>query len=104
MKLNIFAGVEYLLSHEQLARESESLVEALDNDVAFRSDFDMGRLNLYQHSFVAYHKGVLCGQSKVGRELYAEARTYYGGSNLAVFLVPEYVSELENNIKNKIGQ
>ena len=104
MTLNIFTGREYLLSHEQLARQSNSIVNALDNPTAFRSDFDKGQLNVYRQSFVAYQQGVLCGQSKNAELLFNKAREYYGGSNLAVFLVPDSRDDLEQIIDHKLGQ
>ena len=61
-------------------------------------------LDSYRGTSVAYHKGILCGQSINGRELYDEAQQYYGSSNLAVFRVPRRTESLENLLREALGQ
>ncbi len=105
MELNIFTGFEYLLSHEQLARESLRRPKlTTNNQNNFRRDYTDGRINQYHNSFVAYQQGILCGQSKDGAGLFDCAREYYGSSNLTVFLVPVTVSDLNNCIENRLEE
>ncbi len=84
----IIGHTKYILSHEELARQPERGESLLDNIVSFREDFMQGLLNRYRGSAVAYHKGILCGQSMSMRGLAQKAASYYGSSDLTIFRVP----------------
>ena len=77
----------YLLSHGSLAKIPDKGRNGTVNLPCLREDLDNGRLDQYRGSWVAYHKGVLCGESSEGRGLYEAAWTYYGKSNLTIFRV-----------------
>lgn len=94
---------EYILSHEELAHQPERGDSAVDNTRFFKIDFGNGLLNRYNGTFVAYHKGTLCGQSKDGELLFDKASEYYGNSNLAVFNVPKTPGELEAAVAKAMG-
>ncbi len=59
----------YYLSHGELSQLSERGNSERDNIPSFRDDLRMGFLIGYDGTFVAYHKGVLCGQARDGDEL-----------------------------------
>ena len=80
---------DYILSHEELARQPIRGRGVLGNDVFFEMDARAGVLDRYKGSFVLYHKGVMCGQSNDGEVLFEEAGNYYGKSDLSVFKVPD---------------
>ena len=96
--LRIIKLEEYILSHGGLSKQLDRGETAADNLLFFKLDLRQRRLNRYQEgSYVAYHKGVLCGQSSEGLRLFNTAKEYYGSSNLAVFKIPkkdERLSEL----------
>lgn len=79
---------DYLLSHTGLTRYPDRGDGSFEgNTDALRNDFFSGKLKGYR-GFVAYQKGVLCGQSMDGLALTEEAENYYGNSGLSVFSVP----------------
>lgn len=101
--INILSPTEYILSHDDLASKSDRGDSPAANVPCFKNDILKGRLDNYKNTFVAYQKGILCGQSKDGKELYNFASSYYGFSSLAVFKVPNSKVELENLLNEAIG-
>ncbi len=95
---------EYILTHGQLSAQKERGDSYLDNFPAFEEDLKLARLDDYRGDFIAYQKGILCGHSKNGHELYETATSYYGGSSLAVFRVPMNDEPLESAKKNAFGR
>ena len=89
---------EFLLSHDALAKQPDRGDDGSSNAPCFKEDYEQGKLNRYRGTYVAYHKGVLCGQSKEGDLLYKAATNYYGRSNLVVFEVPKNPDLLETKI------
>lgn len=94
---------EYILSHEELARQEVRGDVGLDNIPFFKMDFRRGTLDCYKGTAVAYHKGILCGQSENKEGLFEQAKSYYGSSNLAVFEVPNNTTGLEKSINEALG-
>lgn len=94
---------EFILSHDLLASQRDRGDSASANIPNFKQDYLKGRLRNYNNTFVAYHKGVLCGQSKYKQELFDKATNYYGFTNLAVFRVPVFFNNLEDSVKHAIG-
>jgi hypothetical protein len=94
---------DYLLSHEELSHQESRGESGSDNVPFFRKDVTSGLLDDYKGTAVAYHKGVLCGQDKDSDELFRKASSYYGTSSLAVFLVPEEASKLEDSVSGALG-
>ena len=92
---------EYILSHGDLAREPEG-PNGLANAVCFMADLWRQRLEPYRGTFVAYHRGVLCGQSANRDVLWTEASAYYGSSTLAVLHVP-VAGEATISFANAVG-
>ncbi len=76
---------EYYLTHGALAQQP---TRAGDNQSLFVHDLIDGRFLGYRGSYVAYQKGVLCGQSVDGETLFDCTGRYYGISSLGVFKVP----------------
>jgi len=90
---------EFLLSHEDLAQcvvRGDGL--PTDNATFFKFDYKTGILDRYKGTAVAYHKGILCGQSSDIELLLHEASTYFGGSSLTVFPVPASLADLEKAV------
>ena len=87
-KLDVVTLREYILSHGELAKQPDRGARQADNPAFFKADFLEGRLDRYEGTFVAYQKGVLCGQSEDGEKLHHQAACYYGTSGLTVFQVP----------------
>jgi hypothetical protein len=102
--INLLNPNEYILNHDDLASKRDRGDSASANIPCFKEDFLKGRLNNYKETFVAYQKGILCGQSKNQEELFKKATSYYGFSSLAVFMVPKEISQLENSVKEARGQ
>lgn len=96
------ANREFLFSHEELSRHKRN--DWVSNQPYFQMDYRQGKLDEYKGTFVAYHKGVMCGQSADGQKLYSEAEQYYGKSNLAVFRVPKTWEEMETAIQESRGE
>ena len=65
-------------------------------------DLRNGTLKFYEGTFVAYWKGILCGQSVNGEALLKRASDYYGSSNLAIFKVP--LDGKKVNLEEALGQ
>jgi len=103
-KIQIIGFNEYILSHRELARQNSKGEFESDNILLFECDYKSGALNLYKGTFVLYHKGVLCGQSKDGELLIKKATSYYGASNLTAIHVPEELSGLEDSVINSFGK
>jgi hypothetical protein len=101
--VNILNPTEYILNHGDLVHQRDRGDSASANIPCFKEDVLNGRLNNYKETFVAYQKGILCGQSKNQEELFKKATGYYGFSSLAVFMVPKEISQLENSIKEARG-
>lgn len=78
---------EFILTPGALSSQPDRGKDA-DNTEYFGKDLESGRLNAFRGSFVAYQKGVLCGQSKDRDLLFRSARACYGQSSLDVFQVP----------------
>ncbi len=95
---------EYLLDHGGLSSFPDKGDNEKVNVPCFREDFEKGRLEFYQGTCVAYHKGVLCGQSLDRVGLYNKARDYYGQSNLAVFRVPKVGETLDSVLEEALGE
>ena len=102
MELQRIIHEEFLYSHEELSKHDRGI--DAPNQQWFQSDFTQGLLDRYTGTFVAYHKGVLCGQSKDGKGLYEEAQQYFGSSNLAVFLVPSTWEDIDEALKSSFGE
>lgn len=92
---------EYLLTHQQLSKKADRGTDLKDNDFLFQIDFKKGRLDHYKNTYVAYQKGVLCGQSRE-ISLCRNAADYYGASSLTVFKVPENINDLEKAVSEGI--
>ncbi len=95
---------EYLLDHNGLSSFPNKGDNERVNVPCFREDLKEGRLNFYRGESVAYHKGVLCGQSADGNDLYNKAKEYYGKSNLAVFRVPKEEETLDTILTEALGE
>jgi len=95
---------EYLLDHGGLSQFPDRGLNGTVNGPYFIKDLVENRLDSYQGEFVAYHKGVLCGQSADGEDLYKTARNYFGASNLAVFRVPNNKETVENSLERALGE
>ncbi len=95
---------EYLLDHSGLSSFPDKGINGKVNVPCFKEDFEKGRLEFYQGTSVAYHKGVLCGQSSDGSDLYDKAKGYYGKSNLAVFRVPNVGETLDSVLEEAMGE
>lgn len=94
--ITIFDGKEYILSNEELSKHKNRAELETDNFRCFYKDLvSEDLISIYGGTFVAYQKGILCGQSK-NRDLLKDiAKCYYGSSSLSVFLVPEEGASLE---------
>ena len=88
-ELQVIDFYEYILSYEALAHQQQRGHIAKDNPVFFEVDFRNGALNRYKGTYVAYHKGILAGQSGDGKELFRKFKSMHGSSSLTVFKVPE---------------
>ncbi len=95
---------EYLLEHGGLLQFPDKGSNGTVNGPYFIKDLVENKLDSYRGEFVAYHKGVLCGQSADGKNLYDTARDYYGQSNLAVFRIPNAGETLEYVLEEAIGE
>lgn len=95
---------EYLLSHQGLARLPDRGPDEEVNLPSFRDDFEQGRVESAGETWVAYHKGVLCGRAAKGWKLYDAAASYYGSSNLAVFRVPQERESIEDTLGDALGR
>jgi hypothetical protein len=101
--------VEYILDHRELAKRPDRSTSAEGNIHVFMKDVENGLLVPYERTFIAYQKGVLCGQSRNGKKLYGIASGYYGSSGLSVFKVPtrgkeaSYIRSLESNSFGYVG-
>src|SRR3989344_7990181 len=96
---------EYLLNHQGLARFPDKGPDGEINLPSFRDDFEQGRIELAGgETWVAYHKGVLCGRAAKGWKLYDAAASYYGSSNLAVFRVPKERESIDDTLKDALGR
>ncbi len=95
---------EYLLDHGGLSSFPDKGDTEKVNVPCFRKDSEEGRLDFYRGTCVAYHKGVLCGQSSDGSDLYDKAKGYYGKSNLAVFRVPNVGETLDSVLEEAMGE
>ncbi|MBI2110235.1 hypothetical protein HYT51_00440 [Candidatus Woesearchaeota archaeon] len=103
--ISIVTLENYLLSHNELAQQAERGDVAADNLLFFKLDLRHGKLDRYEEgSFVAYHKGVLCGQSFNRHNLVNTAIGYYGDSNLAVFRIPKKGEILEKTLEDALGK
>ncbi len=87
-KLNIISLSEFLYSHGELAAHDDRANSTEGNAACFINDLLTGTLERYRGTYVAYQKGILCGQSSK-RSLYNAASAYYGSSSLSVFRVPD---------------
>ena len=94
--------LEFILNHGALSRQATRGDRARDNVPCFSDDLRDGLLEPYNGTFVAYHKGTLCGQSSDGPALYTRAKDYYGSSDLAVFRVPSAGRQLP--LEGALGQ
>jgi hypothetical protein len=94
---------EYILSHAELAAQSERDESGNSNTLWFFEDLKSGALNRYKGTYVAYHKGTLCGQSSEKDSLFKQAQNYYGRSNLAVFRVPETPLLFSSSLDDALG-
>ncbi|MBS3169617.1 hypothetical protein J4210_03960 [Candidatus Woesearchaeota archaeon] len=96
---------EYLLSHQGLARFPDKGPDEEINLPSFQNDLEQGRVeSAAGETWVAYHKGVLCGRAAEGRKLYDAATSYYGSSNLAVFRVPKERESIDDTLKDALGR
>ncbi len=95
---------EYLLDHGGLSQFPDKGINETVNISCFKTDLEKGELGSYCGEWVAYHKGVLCGHSVDGENLYGRAKEYYGKSNLAVFRVPQKEESLENTLQYTLGE
>lgn len=95
---------EYVLCHDALARFKKKTLDASANLLSFVTDTAEGKLDHLHDTFIAYWKGILCGQSRDGKKLYDQASAYYGSSNLAVFQVVKKEHPLADAVKNAQGQ
>ncbi|MBI2102816.1 hypothetical protein HYT55_03180 [Candidatus Woesearchaeota archaeon] len=95
---------DYLLTHGALSKRPDRGKNEKVNIPCFREDLGRGLLSDYQGEWVVYHKGVLCGVSTDGKELYETAIEYYGSTNLAVFRVPRSGENLEKMFDDAQGQ
>mgnify|MGYP001560746907 CR=1 FL=1 len=84
-----FGGREFVLSHHALSKVPDRCETRGENKTVMSADLKTGMLDHYKGSFVAYQKGVLCGQSADAARLTKAAGMYYGDSGLSVFKVPE---------------
>ncbi len=94
---------EFLLSHGGLAATANREPADKINSHYFTEDFAVGRLSGLDGTFVAYQKGIFCGQSLDQTILYNQARGYYGGSSLAVFRVPQGIETVDDSLKTIFG-
>jgi hypothetical protein len=95
---------DYILSHDALSKQKERAETGSNNDFFFRKDFENHLLDKYKGTSVLYWKGIMCGQSKDGRKLWQKASSYYGQSNLTVFLVPQSLEELNHALGYSIKE
>jgi len=91
---------EFILSHDAL---SQQMVREGDNVKLFREDYINKALNPFLNSFVAYQKGILCGQSACKEQLFKRAGGYYGTSSLMVVYVPNTFKNLSTAISKAMG-
>lgn len=84
---------EFYLSHGALAQQPSQFG---DDRSLFVHDLIDGKFKDYRGSFVAYQKGVFCGQSGDGQHLYNCLGRYYGVSSLVVFRVPARSEKIED--------
>ncbi len=101
--IQVIELTEFILSHGALAMQPERGASYRANGPCFKQDFQKGVLMPYVSTFVAYQQGTLCGQSADGDALLTQAQGYYGGSGLAVFLVPESAEGLEEAVESGQG-
>jgi hypothetical protein len=80
---------EYVLSPEEISKYDRFGLSDFgeNNFLNFKRDLLIHNLNFYKGTFVAYNKGILCGQSENRELLYQEASKLHGTENLAVFKV-----------------
>ena len=95
---------EYILGYAALARAPERGHVAEDNPTFFKIDFRNGALNQYVGTYVAYHKGILAGQSEDGEALFRKFKSMHGSSSLTVFRIPENNKELAQAVENAIDK
>ena len=88
-RIQIVHSEEYILGYDALSAQPSRGDSGQDNVNFFEMDLRNGRLKKYTGSYVAYWKGVLCGQSRERDHLYNVVVSVHGRSNLAVFPVPE---------------
>jgi len=91
VSLNIISLDNFILSHEELAKQLERGIDPSANLHSFMADFNIRKLDRYFGAFVAYHKGIFAGQSTDRDTLYASFSAYHGDSSLAVFQVPNSI-------------
>jgi len=90
---------EFILTHTGLSHIKDRCVSRGGNGYWFLHDLFDRDLKGYEGTFVAYQKGILCGQSENGKLLYDDASSYYGSSGLSVFRVPQNRETLEDMFK-----
>ncbi len=103
-KLAVVTLREYILHGEELCRLPDRGLHQNQNPIFFRADFLEGKLERYEGTWVAYQKGILCGQSADGKKLRHEATCHYGGSGLTVFPVPATKGATIDDINAKIDE
>lgn len=101
-KLQIVQFREYILSIEKLIEEPGRGIDHADNAPYFKVDFLEMKLDRYKGTYVAYHKGILAGQSKDGNLLFHEFSCVHGDSSLMVFRVPENRESLDAAVADAI--
>ncbi|UCD03887.1 MAG: hypothetical protein JSW73_05095 [Candidatus Woesearchaeota archaeon] len=81
---------EFLLTPKGLSKEENRGLIKKHNAYWFVNDLFDKKLVGYEGTFVAYQKGILCGQSEDGKLLYKEAKFFYDDNpNISVFKVPK---------------
>ena len=63
-------GREFIMSHRLLAERDTRGDDHVSNVNFFLEDLSRGIMDRYKGTYVAYHKGVFCGQSKEGEKLF----------------------------------
>lgn len=86
LSLQLVRLEEFLLTHEEVTLKQPKTQNT--NYQGFYKDMTSGEISRYSGTFVAYTKGVFCGQSKHSKTLFRDATTYFGEANTAVFEVP----------------
>lgn len=89
MRLQTIVKEEFVLDYREFLIEKRRNGRVIDNKTSFENDVKSGLLDRYQETYVAYKKGILCGQSKDEKVLRKNVDFMLYNNNIDLFYVPK---------------